>query len=137
MRLAVILLATTLVACGTPEPPLVVSELEVTKPVPGRDMSAGFFVLTNNTDAVISITAVSSPQFARVEIHETTLTEGVSRMREIDALEVPARGSVVLERGGKHLMLMQAREIGDVVTLQFVSGDAPVLSVDYVFPKDN
>jgi hypothetical protein len=137
MRLAVILLATTLVACGTPEPPLVISALEVTKPVPGRDMSAGFFVLTNNTDAVISITAVSSPQFARVEIHETTLTEGVSRMREIDALEVPARGSVVLERGGKHLMLMQAREIGDVVTLQFVSGDAPVLSVDYVFPKDN
>jgi copper(I)-binding protein len=58
-------------------------------------------------------------------------------MRKLDALEVPAQGSVVLERGGKHLMLMQAQDIGDSVTLQFVSGDAPVLSVDYVFPKDN
>ncbi len=137
MRLAVILLATTVVACGTPEPPLVISELEVTNPIPGRHMSAGFFILTNNTDEVISITGVNSPQFTRVEIHETTLTDGVSRMRELDVLEVPAHGSVVLERGGKHLMLIQARDIGDSVTLQFLSGDAPVLSVDYVFPKDN
>lgn len=137
MRLAVILLATTVVACGTPEPPLVISELEVTNPIPGRHMSAGFFILTNNTDEVISITGVNSPQFTRVEIHETTLTDGVSRMRELDVLEVPAHGSVVLERGGKHLMLIQARDIGDSITLQFLSGDAPVLSVDYVFPKDN
>jgi copper(I)-binding protein len=137
MRLAVILLATTLLACGTPKPPLVISELEVTNPIPGRHMSAGFFILTNNTDEVISITGVNSPQFTRVEIHETTLADGVSRMRALDVLEVPAHGSVVLERGGKHLMLIQARNIGDSVTLQFVSGDAPVLSVDYVFPKDN
>lgn len=137
MRLAVILLAILLVACGAPKPPLVISELEVTKPMPGRHMSAGFFVVANNTDEVFRITSVTSPQFARVEIHETTVTDGVSRMREIEALIVPAQGSVVLERGGKHLMLMQPRDIGDSVTLQFVSGDAPVLSVDYVFPEDN
>lgn len=137
MRLFVVLLATILVACGSPKPPLVISELEVTQPIPGRHMSAGFFTLTNNTDEVISITGVDSPQFARVEIHETTVTDGVSRMRKLDVLEVPAQRSVVLERGGKHLMLMQAQDIGDSVTLQFVSGDAPVLSVDYVFPKDN
>ena len=137
MRLSVALLALVLVACGSPKPPLVISELEVTQPIPGRNMSAGFFILTNNTDEVISITGVDSPQFTRVEIHETTVTDGVSRMRKLNALEVPAQGSVVLERGGKHLMLMQAQDIGDSVTLQFVSGDAPVLSVDYVFPKDN
>lgn len=137
MRLFVVLLATILVACGCPKPPLVISELEVTKPIPGTYMSAGFFVLTNNTDEVISITSVDSPQFGRVEIHETTVTDGVSRMRRLDVLEVPAQGSVVLQRGGKHLMLMQARDIGDSVTLQFLSGDSPVLSVDYVFPKDN
>lgn len=137
MRLWVVMLAVALVACGSPRPPLEISELEVTKPIPGRHMSAGFFFLTNNTDEVISITGVDSPQFARVEIHETTVTDGVSRMRELDVLEVPAQGSVVLERGGKHLMLMQAQDIGDSVTLQFVSGDSPVLSVDYVFPKEN
>jgi len=137
MRLWILMLAVALVACGSPKPPLEISGLEVTKPIPGRHMSAGFFMLTNNTDEVISITGVDSPQFARVEIHETTVTDGVSRMRQLDVLEVPAQGSVVLERGGKHLMLMQAQDIGDSVTLQFVSGDAPVLSVDYIFPKDN
>ena len=137
MRLFVVLLATILVACGSPKPPLVISDLEVTKPIPGRHMSAGFFTLTNNTDEVISITGVDSPQFARVEIHETTMTDGVSRMRKLDVLEVPAQSSVVLQRGGKHLMLIQAQDIGNSVTLQFVSGDAPVLSVDYVFPRDN
>lgn len=100
-------------------------------------MSAGFFVLRNNTAEVINITGVYSPQFARVEIHETTVTDGVSRMRRLDALVVPAHGSVVLERGGKHLMLMQAHEGSDAVTLQFLSAGTPVLSVDYVFPKDN
>jgi len=137
MRIATIVLATLLAACGAPEPPLVVSELEVTKPMPGRHMSAGFFVVRNNTPEDIRITAVDSPQFASVEIHETTVTEGISRMREIGAIEIPANGSTVLERGGKHLMLMRPKALGDSVTLQFYSGDTPVLSVDYTFPKDD
>lgn len=137
MRIAPILMAVLLAACGAPEPPLVISELEVTTPMPGRHMSAGFFVATNNTDELIRITAVESPQFANVEIHETTVTDGISRMREIEALEIPANGSTVLERGGKHLMLMRPENVGDSVTLQFYSGDTPVLSVDYAFSKDN
>jgi copper(I)-binding protein len=137
MRLAIVLLAATLAACGAPEPPLVISELEITQPMPGGHMSAGFFVVTNNTDELVRITGVASPQFASVEIHETTVTDGVSRMRELEALQVPAQGSIVLERGGKHLMLMQPHDIGDSVTLQFISGDAPVLSVNYVFPKED
>ncbi len=135
MRITAILLTLMLAACGAPKPPLVVSDLEVTKPMPGRHMSAGFFIISNNTDETIRITGVTSPQFASVEIHETTLTDGISRMREIEALEVPANGSITLERGGKHLMLMRPQDIGNVVTLQFISNDAPVLSVDYSFPE--
>jgi len=141
MRIAVALPVAVLVAllagCGAPKAPLVISELEVTKPMPGRSMSAGFFIVTNNTDETIRITGVESPQFASVEIHETTVTDGVSRMRELEALEVPANGSVVLERGGKHLMLMRPNNLQGSVSLQFLSGEAPVLSVDYAFPKDN
>lgn len=137
MRLAVIVLAALLVACGSPKPPLVVSDLEVTRPMPGREMSAAFFVVTNNTDERIRITSITSPQFASVEIHETTVTDGVARMRELDRLDIPAQGRVVLERGGKHLMLMQAQDLGDSTTLQFLSNGTPLLSVNYVFPTDN
>ena len=133
MRVALVLAALVIAACGAPQPPLVASDVEITRPMPGRPMSAGFLVLTNNTDADIRITRVTSPQFGAVEIHETTIEDGIARMRELGALVVPARGSVTLERGGKHLMLMQARDIGDAVSLQLFSEDAPVLDIVYSF----
>lgn len=136
MRLSLLLLTLLLSACGSPKAPLVISELEITKPMPGMRMSAGYFVITNHTDETARITKVSSPQFEAVEVHETTVTDGISRMRELKALEIPGRSSVVLERGGKHLMLMRPRDLQDTVTLQFFSGDLPVLSVNYSFTKD-
>jgi len=136
MRASVLLLVLLLAACGTPQPPLVVSELEVTKPLPGRHMAAGYLVLTNNTDDNLRITRVASPQFGSVEIHETTINEGVSRMRKLEELAVPAHGSVTLRRGGKHLMLMRPNDLGNSITLQFFSGDTPVLSVTYSFPEE-
>lgn len=136
MRAILVLLAVLLTACGAPKPPLVVSELEITKPMPGRSMSAGYLVLTNNTDEPLRITSVDSPQFGSVEVHETTITEGVSRMRELVELIVPAHGSVTLERGGKHLMLMRPTDLEDTVVLQFFSDGTPVLSVNYSFPEE-
>ena len=133
MRTALVLAALLVAACGAPQPPLVASDVEITQPMPGRQMSAGFLVLSNNTDADIRITRVTSPQFGAVEIHETTIEDGIARMRELDELIVPARGSVALERGGKHLMLMQARDTGNAVSLQLFSEDAPVLDIVYSF----
>ncbi|MFW2405580.1 MAG: copper chaperone PCu(A)C [Gammaproteobacteria bacterium] len=133
MRLPITVLTLLLAACGAPQPPVLVSELEITKPMPGRHMSAGYFVITNNTDESIHITSIVSPQFESVEIHETTVTNGISRMRELDSLLVPAQSSVTLERGGKHLMLMRPRKLEDSVSLQIFAGDVPVLTVDYSF----
>jgi len=136
MRLIVVLLTVLLAACGAPQPPLVATDVEITRPMPGRQMSAGFLVLTNNTDEPIHITSAASQQFGSVEIHETTVEDGISRMRRLDALVVPAHGSVTLERGGKHLMLMNARDIGDAVSLKLFAGDMPVLELNYAFPGD-
>ena len=134
MRHGLLLVALLVAACGEPQPPLVASDVDVTKPMPGMKMSAGFFVLTNNTDEPIRVTGVTSPQFAAVEIHETTIEDGIARMRELDALVVPPRGSVTLERGGKHLMLMRPVDLGETVTLTLMSDDAPVLTINHAFP---
>ena len=133
MRFAILLCALFIAACGQPQPPLVASDVDITRPMPGMKMSAGFFVLTNNTDEPIRITSVTSPQFAAVEIHETTIEDGIARMRELDVLLVPPRGNVTLERGGKHLMLMRPGDLGEQVSLQLMSDDAPVLTIDYTF----
>ncbi len=96
--------------------------------MPGMRMSAGYFTLTNNTNRPIRITHVSSPQYGAVEMHETVIENDVARMREIPFIEIPARGSMTFERGGKHLMLMRPLEDGDEVTLDF-HGDTFLLSV--------
>ncbi len=137
MRAALLLLVLAMAACGAPQPPLIASEVEITKPVPGRAMSAGYLVLRNTTDEPIRITAVTSPQFGAVEIHETSIEDGVSRMRRLDALVVPPRDSVTLERGGKHLMLMRARDLQDAVTLTLASDDSPLLTIDYRFDPES
>lgn len=116
--------------------PLVAKNVVVTRPMPGMKMSAGYLSLTNNTDAPIRVTRVSSPQFAAVELHESTVEDGVARMRELPELLIPPRGAVTLERGGKHLMLMRPTGDSDEVSLSFFDGDEPLLSIAASY-KDN
>lgn len=122
------LLAASLSACSAEvRPPLVASEVRVTGPMPR--MKAGYMTLTNNTDAAITITRVSSPQFGRAEIHETVIEDDVSRMRPVGNLTIAAGGSVSLEPGGKHLMLMQPVDSPQSVDLDLYAGDTLLLSV--------
>lgn len=117
-------------ACGgAPQPELVAADIIVTRPMPGRSMSAAYLSLQNNTDRSISITRVTSTEYASVELHETTIEDGVARMRPLPRLEIPAGGTIRLERGGKHLMLMRLTEPTDTVSLQFYDGETLLLTV--------
>lgn len=103
-----LLLAAMLGACtgrGAPE----VHHARVVMPPPGMDMAAGYFEIRNPGARALHLRSVSSPVFSSVEMHETVTEGGVSRMRELQSVEIPAGGSVRFEPGGKHLMLMGAR----------------------------
>jgi len=127
---AILIAGFSLGACSDDSlPPLVASNIEITEPMPGRKMSAGYFALTNNTDSVITISSVVSPEFASVEVHESLLENGVARMRSIPELSIPAKSTVTLERGGKHLMLMRPAGTASQITLNFMSGDTILLGV--------
>lgn len=55
-----------------------------------------------------------------VELHRSTVEDGIMRMRRIDSALVPARGELRLEPGGYHVMLIGLREPllqGDTVAL--------------------
>ena len=57
MRSFLVLAAILSGACSTePQPPLVATELVITRPMPGAGMSAGYLSLANNTEQKISIT---------------------------------------------------------------------------------
>lgn len=131
MRTATLLLLLLLAACAdVQQPPLVASDVTVTQPMPGRSMRAAYLALTNNTNEAIRISRVSSDAFANVELHETTVVDGVARMRRLPLLQVPAGGTVRLERGGKHLMLMRpADAAADKMSLEFFDGDDLLLAI--------
>ncbi len=112
------------------QPRLVATDVVVTEPLPGARSSAGFLTLANNTAAAINISNIVSPQFEVVEIHVSTLENGVARMRRISELVIPAHTSVTLQSGGLHLMLMRPTGDDDVVSLQFFTGETLALIVD-------
>lgn len=134
MRLLLSLTALLLVACSSePQPQLVASDVVVTRPMPGRTMSAGYLSLTNNSHEMIRISGVTSAHYESVQLHETTIENGVARMRPIPVLEIPAGQTVTLQRGGKHLMLMRATGPSETVSLRFLDGDNLILTIDASF----
>jgi copper(I)-binding protein len=117
-------------ACnGKAEAPLVASDVVISEPPPGRAMSAGYLTLRNNTNGVIRISGVDSPQFGFVEIHETRLEDGVAKMLLVPELLIPAKSSVSLQPGGKHLMLMRPIGTPENISLSFYDDETLLLSV--------
>ena len=123
-----------LAACGDPAgPPVVASNIVVTAPAPGMRMAAAYLDITNRSGTPIRITSVTSPNYESVEMHETTIEDGVARMRAIPVLEIADGETATFERGGKHLMLMRPVDVPDTVTLNFYSDSLLLLSVDTEF----
>lgn len=127
--LALLLAVIGAAACNQSSgPTLIASEFDLRTAIPGRGMAPGYLTLTNNGTEPLRIDRIESPQFGRIEIHETTNVGQVSRMRKLEALPLPANSSVELAPGGLHLMLFSAQQDVERVTLNFYSGDALVLS---------
>lgn len=135
MRLTILIAVfATAAGCGGQEgPPIVATDVVVTAPAADMPMAAGYLQISNHSGAVIRITRVSSPEYGSVEMHETIVEDGVARMRAIPELAIADGETVVFERGGKHLMLMQPVGEPGTITLNFYSGDVLILSVDTEF----
>jgi len=126
----VLLLALLGCACSQDPAPFVASDVVVSKPKPGMNMTAGYLTLSNNASQPIVITHVASPQFESVELHESVIEDGMARMYPLGDLTILAKSSVVFQPGGKHLMLMRPVGEFDTVSLDFYAGEAVVLTVN-------
>jgi len=98
---------------------------------PGMKMTAGFGRLHNTTTEAIELVSFSSGEFGDVTLHRTEIVDGVSRMREVPELNIPAGEAVELAPGGYHLMLMMPVEPvseEQVVTVGMESADGRLFS---------
>ena len=79
--------------------------------IPSNAMAAGYAVLANTCGQPVTVVGARSAAFGQVMLHESRVgDDGVSRMRHVDELLIPAHGRVELAPGGLHLMLMDARQ---------------------------
>ena len=71
-------------------------------------MSAAFGELTNSSDDDVTVVSARAAVSPMLELHETVENEaGEMVMREIEGgFVIPAAGSLALEPGGNHIMLM-------------------------------
>ena len=73
--------------------------------VPGQPTGGGFLKLENkgDTDRLLSASASVS---GSVELHTMSMDGDVMRMRQLDAIDLPAGKTVELKPGGLHIMFM-------------------------------
>lgn len=126
-RLLAIFIVLMLGACGQ-RGELAVSDGYIKMPPAGAMMAAGFMRIKNDSRKNMILMGAQVEGFGLVEIHETTMEDGMMRMRPRPGLQVSAGESVVFAPGGLHLMLMQPQKElhpGDVIKgkLKFRSDD--------------
>ena len=93
-------------------------------------MMAGFGRIENRCPTPAAIVDARSAAFADTSLHETTVVEGVSRMRAVPELRIAPNGAAVLQPGGLHLMLMQPRvplQAGTTIQVDFALKDGGTL----------
>ena len=98
-------------------------------------MLAGYATLKNRGDARLLVLLVESDAFEEGSMHETVLEGGVSKMRELERIEIAPGAEVRLEPGGKHLMLMQPRHAivaGSSIGITFVMADNTRVEAPFV-----
>ncbi len=94
---------------------------------------AAFMAVTNTTDTDDRMIDARSDISARVELHTHIVTDGVARMTRLeDGIPIPAGETVMLERGGLHVMFMGldgGMEQGETVDVTLVFENAGEIAV--------
>jgi len=112
-RLVIFLAMLMPAICGAE---LAVSDAWIKNLPPAVPVRAGYLRIHNPSAIPVSIVAIRSEAFARVEIHQTVARDGMMSMEAIPELTIGAGESIRLAPGGLHLMMMQpltATRVGD------------------------
>ncbi len=90
---------------------------------PNAPMMAGYLTLRNPGREAVVLMDARSPQFKKVEIHRSSIENGMARMEKQQKVELPAGGEIRFHPGGYHLMLMypvKRLRGGDRVRLELI-----------------
>jgi copper(I)-binding protein len=107
---------------------------------PGQPNGGGYLKLSNQGPSADRLVAATSARAGSIELHTMRMEGDVMRMRQVDAIEVPAGASVELKPGGLHLMFIGLKaplRHGDTfpMTLRFEKAGEVVVTVNVEAPQ--
>ncbi|HEX5514897.1 MAG TPA: copper chaperone PCu(A)C [Gammaproteobacteria bacterium] len=76
---------------------------------PGATVGAVYLELRNTGVEPDRLLSAAAPVAARTEVHTHTMQDGVARMHEVPAVELPAGATVQFQPGGFHIMLIELK----------------------------
>ena len=113
LTLGVVLTATTHVAFAHD---YTVGSLQIAHPwaratPPGAPVAGGYVSITNTATVTDRLLGGASDAAGAVEIHQSTITDGVARMRPVEGgIEIAPGETLKLEPGAAHLMFIDPAE---------------------------
>lgn len=72
---------------------------------PNAPAGAAFFTVHNAGAAADRLLGASTPQAQKSELHTHIHENGMMKMQQIPAVDIPAKGEVKFQPGGNHVML--------------------------------
>lgn len=113
---------------------------------PGQESGGVFLTLENRGAAADRVTAGTTPVAESVEFHTMTMHDTIMRMQQRKAVDLPAGGTIKLEPGGTHIMLVGLKaplRVGETfpLTLDFAGAgrkqvQVEVLPIGAMGPRD-
>ncbi|MBF0358344.1 MAG: copper chaperone PCu(A)C [Magnetococcales bacterium] len=103
-----------------------VEEAWVRAAPPSVKVLAAYMTIKNDGDTGKTIIGAHSPQFAKVEFHESLNLNGMATMIARDSLVIGAGSEVALKPGGYHMMLIGSQRMihpGDKISLTLLFSD--------------
>ena len=127
-----LVLAVSLPATLAAETAIVIHDAWINQAPPGTDVTAGYCMIHNTGTTEVKLIQVTSPDFGRVEMHRSIVSDGIARMVAQDSITIPGNGGLTLKPGDYHLMLFKPNKLlvaGDTVTLSYRFSDATSIEV--------
>lgn len=125
-----------LASCGDPAPTYI--DQAWVRLSPNKDTpSAGYFV-AHGGDAGTQLRGVLTDYALKVEMHESMTENGMSSMKPISSVDIPAKGTVAFAPGGRHLMIWGVNDTAisrGKMQMTFLLANGDRLLVDAVIQK--
>ncbi len=106
---------------------ITVSEAWIAESPPATPVNAGYMHIHNHGQTTVTLQSVESPEFVRVEMHQSVTINGMTRMEHIHSIDIEPGQQLVFAPGDLHLMLYNSDnppQGGETIplTLRFADG---------------